>query len=120
MSLREVPTVDDGITERSVSPDGSVIVVVYQPGNGTRYTVVFTDLRNLSNPFLGVGQWLVNVLGVGAMQSYSNGYLAYDYVQEKLRCGVADAVVLAELIGRELGRKYVTCEEYKLKNADVA
>jgi hypothetical protein len=104
-----------------LSEEGVVRVVDYQPGNGTRYTLIITRVHE--SQALGIlgfpedeGCYHVYLMGVGTLLLSPYGLLHWNYVREKLHCGVADAVVLAEFLGHLLGRPHVTCEQY-LKNA---
>lgn len=87
---------------KSMIPCGNATVVEYQPGNGSRYHLVVTNLRE-------VGAGLVVALmteGHGTCMTVmpGAGYLAASYVREKLKVGLGDSVVLAELIAHLTGR----------------
>ena len=89
---------------------GSVTVLEYQPGNGTRYILQITA-PNPSNPttrYVGLeGCYLVALVNYGACMTVADtgGYLSPGYVAEKLKIGAGDALVLAEIIAKHTGRK---------------
>ena len=92
-------------------------VLEYQPGNGCRYTVVFTPIVS---PTIA-GRWGLaadapTLVSIKASTSGSacalfagegGGFLSPRYVQEKLR-GLTDeeAELLAEVLGYMLGRAF--------------
>lgn len=83
---------------------GPVTVVEYQPGNGSRYEVHFTDMGAFNHE---VPRWTVSLLTVGsgtAMTLAEKGYLDPSYVAEKLKVGMPDAIVLTQLISHVTGR----------------
>lgn len=112
--LRTKPSVPDGITfDQSVE---NVRLVEYQPGNGTRYQLAFTQLSALSGApnLLGCQEacWVVSYLNQERCAILAPaGFLHFTYVAQKFGCGASDAIVLAELIGFILGRAAVPCEE---------
>lgn len=92
-----------------------VTVVEYQPGNGTRYHLHITDLREgldqappAVNAYAGHGAWYVALYteGHGTCMTVADtgGYLSPSYVAEKLKVSPGDARVLAEIIARYTGR----------------
>ena len=84
---------------------GPVTVVEYQPGNGSRYEVHFTDMGAFNMD--GNPRWTVSLLTVGsgtAMTLAEKGYLDPSYVAEKLKVGMPDAIVLTQLISHVTGR----------------
>lgn len=116
LDTRTKKSVADSIV--SDLPRGSCNVpvryVIAEPGNGTRYSLVFTDLKG-SDEVGEQGGWLVtwiNSLDLKAMVVTDNGgFLDWRYVMKKMRASIADAVCLAEIIGHCTGREYETCEE---------
>lgn len=92
---------------------GNVTMFEYQPGNGTRYFVHITDLRDMANapptiPGHGYPIYTVGLYteGHGTCMTIQadRGYLASSYVAEKLKVGLGDASVLAEVIAHFTGR----------------
>jgi hypothetical protein len=106
-------------------PKGSVIgpvrFVDYQPGNGTRYNLVFTNINGTDEVGNNNG-WLVTWLNshdLKAMVVTDSGQLLhFSYVMEKMRACASDAVCLAEIIGYCTGRSYITCEEFEALKED--
>jgi len=86
-------------------------VMEYQPGNGSRYVIMFTRVPPAACEGVGCmrGSWLV-ALPDGAGQGHcavfaGSGYLDPSYVAEKLHLGNRDdALVLTEIIGHVLSR----------------
>lgn len=113
MDLRTKPLTDSFVEMEDCA---DTTVVNYQPGNGSRYTIVVTRIThpkackvlNFSDSAV-----VVNVLGMGSMVIATHGYLTYGYVQQKLKCSLSDAIVLAEVIGHLTGREAMSCEEYE-------
>ena len=61
--------------------------------------------------------WLVTHMGGAPMTSMvvtdnGGGLLHHEYVREKLKVSMCDAVVLAELIGHVVGREYIPSKEF--------
>lgn len=122
LEVRTKKTIEEGIRNREIIQGTEV--VVYAPGNGSIYTVTFTNLSGLSpevNDRFGLGPdstgWLVTHVGYSPMPSMivtdnQGGLLHWEYVREKLKISAADAVVLAELIGFVTGRTYVLSDEF--------
>lgn len=132
--IRTKATVEEGIVfnEADSLNYGKVRIVEYQPGNGTRYVLVITRVAEpATSPEkrdkLGTGgevaTYLVAKLNAGAGTAMLVGgvkhFLHYSSVQEKLKVGISDAVVLAELIGTLLGMPYMTCEEFEAREAET-
>ncbi|MCK9567478.1 hypothetical protein M0R72_00850 [Candidatus Pacearchaeota archaeon] len=113
LDIRTLPTIDAGITEFR-KEDREVMFVSYSPQNGTLYNLIFTDIKG-SDEVGEQGGWLVtwiNSHDLKAMVVTDNGgFLAWQYVMEKMRASISDAVCLAEIIGHCTGREYDTCEE---------
>ena len=64
----------------------------WQPGNGTRYDLILTNLK---------GHWLITWLrfgGSGGPSLLFSGYLHYTYVMEKMSVGIADAVAILKFL----------------------
>jgi hypothetical protein len=121
LELRTKESVRAGV--QNESSYGQTTIVEYVPGNGSLYLMSFTDLSEfspLAKDRLGLGE-----SGSGVLVSYLNQtpirtmvvidgkqLLHWQYVQEKLSLHIADAVVLAELIGLLSERPFITCEEF--------
>jgi hypothetical protein len=93
----------------------------YQPGNGTRYALLFTRLDATKLPeacegTLGPGRsgWMITWVTKGKTMILSDTgrFVHYNYIAEKLDVGVADAICLAEFIGHVLGRPSTRSEEF--------
>lgn len=124
--IRTKTTVQEGIVLDQETGYPYTRVVEYQPGNGTRYVLVITrvatptsckEVRNV----LGTGDerdtFLVAKLNAGQGTAMLVGgidhFLHYGLVQEKLRVGISDAVVLAELLGNLLNLPHFTREQFE-------
>lgn len=94
---------------------GNTTVIEFQPGNSTRYLIHLTDLRELdrapesiNNTKTEDGCYVVCLMteGHGTCMTVmpGAGYLASGYVREKLKVGLGDSVVIAELIAHLTGR----------------
>ena len=120
--LRTNPSVDGGISLESRAGDGTR-TVVYQPGNGTRYVLVITDLSELpgeAKAELGHGGNVPGLFMITRMVRWGGksmlvaGPIHWKEVREaKLATGVSDAVVLAEVIGYLTGFKAMSCQEFE-------
>jgi hypothetical protein len=121
MELRTKATVAEGITKQSEAEGARF--VEYQPGNGTRYVLVLTELGRLGPEACtacGLGRegtgvlvsWVNGFRAPSMVVPSDGGYLAPNYVERKLNSSMADAVVLAELIGTLLGCEFMSCEDY--------
>jgi hypothetical protein len=79
--------------------------VNYQPGNGTAYRFLFQRLLRGSSPAKWLfgehfGGFLVTFMPSFSYHTFAfsdGSYLAPHYVKEKVGCGIADAIVLAEV-----------------------
>ena len=110
---------------------GNVTLVEYQPGNGTRYGVTFVYVpKDIAGPeaprsYINAPCWIVSLADMNcAMEVAESGNLLHwGYVAEKLSnrrrhpMGPADAVPLAELIGRITGRPVVSSAEQEQRDA---
>jgi hypothetical protein len=111
LDVRTKTTVEEGLDTFEDKP-ARVMMVDYQPGNGTRYCLSIVDTSSFSsgvNFWLGFegNGWVVTDLNAHrSMMVNSGGYLSAGYVAEKLKCCAADAYVLAELLGKLLGRDH--------------
>jgi len=89
---------------KSVQANGQSTTIEYQPGNGTRYRVILIDNTKTLD-----GCYIVALMteGHGTCMTVmpGGGYLSAGYVREKLKVGLGDAVVLAELIAHLTGRR---------------
>ena len=110
--LRTEPDVESGI--KVSEKDGNVWLVAYEPGNGTRYSVVLASLESLEKAgyVLGGSTVLVHVTNFGRGFVLPEGRIHHHFVQERLRCSIFDAVVLGELLGHLFGEDCVTVEEF--------
>lgn len=88
------------------------LIVDWQPGNGTRYALLIVDLGKLS----GVDEcsdWQVTWTTKRKTMFLSNSsFVHYNYVKEKLECGISDAICIAEAIGHMLDLPATGCEEF--------
>lgn len=92
--------------------DGDNLAVDWQPGNGTRYALLFVKLGKLAK-FDECGDWQVTwVTKRKTMFVRETSLVHYSYVQEKLECGISDAICIAEAIGHILGIESTTCEDF--------
>jgi hypothetical protein len=92
---------------------GDQKAVDWQPGNGTRYALLFVELRDEIAGFDEANSWQVTWLSRRKTMFISSGSLVhYSYVQEKLSCGMADAICIAEAIGHILGLKSTRSEDF--------
>ena len=112
--LRTKPDVASGILVDEGA--GDVRIVTYEPGNGTRYSVVLTNLGGLrkADYVLGPGSaTLAYVSNHGRAIVLERGRaIDYHRVQEVMRCSIFDAVVLAELLGHLTGVEHTTVEGF--------
>jgi hypothetical protein len=116
--LRTKPSIRDGIS--SDLTNGGIRAVEYQPGNGSRYSLVLSDLsfmpttsRAVKPPNGTVLVWCANFGKGWLTENYGSAPVHFTSVREKLGCSITDAVVLAELIGYLLSRPYVSAEDFK-------
>lgn len=121
--LRTKETVQDGIIDFKFGDDGGrgqslVRYVEYEPGNGTKYRLLFTNISGVKLEEVkerrGVRSgWVVTNLS--SMRSIivtdTNEPLHFNYVTEQFKCGLADGICLAEIIGHCTQRSYYTSEE---------
>ena len=121
LDLRTKPTVQAGIVLLDK-------VVVYEPGNGTRYTMLITEVSKF-----GFSDTARDALGLGTMSGgfvvawphlpyqtliYTAGsYLAPNWMRNKVGCTLADAVVLCELLAYLTDCQAMSCEEYQKEYA---
>jgi len=109
--LRTEPNVESGIKVNDT--DGSVRLIAYEPGNGTRYSVVLACLESLKKAeYVLGGSILIHVTNFGRGFILPEGKIHHHFVQEKLRCSIFDAVVLAELLGYLLETDCTTMEQF--------
>lgn len=112
--LRTKPDVGSGllVDERS---EGSRLVS-YEPGNETRYSLVLTALSTFRKARYVLGTeaaTLVYVSNYGRSMILPEGETIHHHViQEKMRCSVFDAVVLAELLGHLTDEKCTTVDSF--------
>lgn len=140
-NLRTKPSVKASIMSEASSASGTVRVVDYQPGNGTRYVVLFSMLKRndsddlfrcslpegglslLGLPESGDDARFVQVTlfgGLGrSMIVGASPIIHWHYVYEKLGVSELDAVVLAELIGFVCQLECVSCEQYEAERDEL-
>lgn len=95
-----------------VARDGDSLAVDWQPGNGTRYALLMVDLGRLANT-AECGDWQITWTTKRMTMFISNSsFIHYNYVKEKLGCGISDAICIAEAIGHMLGLSATSCEEF--------
>ena len=111
--------IKEGIIEET-QWDPLVRYFVYEPGNGTRYPLLFTPLDYLNPQATGAGSGagytLVSLCwGPKDIRSYAfknTGFLHWDKVRKELKLnGIPDAIVLAEFIALQLGREAMSVQE---------
>lgn len=105
--MRTKPDVASGV--RSDTGPGTVRSVAYEPGNGTRYAVVLSEVPPAHGVRAGTLVWVRNY---GRGFQLEDGPVDYLSVMRELRCSVFDAVVLAELIGWAMSRPATSVEEF--------
>lgn len=120
-SLRTNPTVQDGITHAEASEHFNLIE--YQPGNGTRYVVLISDVgtqlseRGLNLLGTSRGSVMVQLLSdlsnPRAMTIGVGDWLDPQWISERLHVNMADAVVLGELLGTFLHYPHMTCAQWE-------
>lgn len=95
-------TIPEGI--KSTLACGQSITIEYQPGNGSRYRLILIDNTKTED-----GCYVVALMteGNGTCMTVmpGAGYLSAGYVREKLKVGLGDSVVLAEIIAHLTGRR---------------
>jgi len=117
MELRTKP-IEESISKNICAP-GGVRFVEFCPGNGTRYQLVIVPLTSKAMAgAIGASTerctYLVSKVNgkTAVMTVGGSDFIHYNYVMEKLGCGLPDAVVIAELLGYLLGIRHVSCEEF--------
>ena len=104
---RTKATVKDGIVFDcwDCNRSDAVRYICYQPGNGTKYFLCIIDTEcekpevNINIGFGNSSGYIIVDLNNGRSMTLGNcsSFIAANYVMEKLRCGISDAYVLAEL-----------------------
>lgn len=85
----------------------------YQPGNGTRYDLLFVKLKGEIPDEVGGSEWMVTwVWKRSILLCNSHQYLDVSYVAEKFKTNVADAICLAEIIGHIIKCPSTTCYDF--------
>lgn len=113
-SLRQTKSVHRGIKRAMPSGPGSTFYD-YQPGNGTRYALLFTYLTGGPGTDIEPGSNLVTDLNSGRSSLFApSGFLAPGYVSEKLGMSEADGAVVAEFIGHVMKRDAWSPDQYVL------
>lgn len=112
--LRTKASVQDGV--KHFESDGCSSVLDYQPGNGTRYTLLISTIPGEGGrKVLGCepGSRLAFVQNYGkAVFLPSGAPVQHEDVRKALGCSAVDAVVLAEVLGTLLGEEHTSCDEY--------
>lgn len=118
IEVRTKKTVEEGIVNFGLGDrqrESVIQYVEYEPGNGTRYRLLIANVNGTGMDEIdsSKGGWVVtNLNSMRSMVVTDNaGLLHFNYVMEKLQCGIADGVCLAEIIGHCTNRPYVTSEE---------
>ncbi len=101
----------------SMSVDGRVKHVIWQPGNGSRYFITFLFFDDDAGAFEGAPKNYALVLhGTPGMQiraypftTHTHKTVAWTYVQQKLTSNMVDASELARVIGTVLERPVMLC-----------
>jgi hypothetical protein len=120
MSLRTLPTIEAGIVHREDLPGRTFIE--YQPGDGTRYSLIFTDLQDFEKVSYHLGCQDDSVLvtlvnfSMSMVVAKNNGFLSWRYVHEKMgdskaSLTQASAFTLAEIIAHMTGREATTPQQ---------
>lgn len=125
---RTKASVKDGIVLRIECPgsegypwDRSTTLIQYEPGNGTRYVVLFVSLSDIGpagkDAIGGVEDdaWLATLMShpnKPSMVISKIDFLHWSYAREKFGSITAgDAMVLAELIGTVVGCEFSSAKE---------
>lgn len=111
--LRTKPLVE-AITKEIVL-GARVLVAEYQPGDGTRYELLFTEVGDAVSG--GTDAVIVTLINFPHAPSMSvekrGGFLAPSYVAEKLGVGDSSSVTLAEVIAHFVGLEAYTPDRYR-------
>lgn len=127
MELRTKPIADSFVSDEH---NGPVHTAIYEPGDGTRYVAVVTELTghlpsSHSCPkvreHLGIpsGGYLVFIEGYGTIVLARRGFLHWSRLQGSLKCSERTAVILGELVGTMIDRPFVSCEMYLSDRAEA-
>ena len=87
----------------------STVVVHYEPGNATRYVILFTRVEEHTGKLLGCsgGAWVMNVMNLQEVTPLvipdSRGHLAPSYVMEKTGLREGDVGPVLDVIRDRLG-----------------
>lgn len=85
---------------------GKVTLLTHEPGNATRYELLFVELPKDLNEQLNFAEsstalqvsWINQQGNAGSSMLISNDqFLHFSYVMEKMKCGPADANVIADM-----------------------
>jgi len=98
----------DTYIRKKVSQNG-ITVIDYQPGNGSRYELMFGHMPNLEDPD-GPHTFFcarVNAGGGEVVLHSINSYCHFTYVSEKMRIGDEDAKAIAHVINTVNLRDYL-------------
>lgn len=113
MELRSKPIADAIL--KNVPCVGATRVVEYQPGDGTRYELVFSDVGG--GCCGSANAVLVTVVNFPRSPSMlverDHGFLSPTYVAEKMGVSAPSAITLAEVIAHFTGREAYSPEEYR-------
>lgn len=107
---------EDSIVRRE-SRDGQTFIEA-EPGDSTRYCLVFTSLVDTASKAScgGTGYVLVNEVAdccrIRSMIVPKDGFVHFNDVEDRMGYGTASAITVAELIAHVVGCKCVTREEF--------
>jgi len=87
--------------------------LTWQPGNGTRYDIILTQLAvdtygQKAGTWMVVGPWTDRARVM--FLTPDGGFLAYNYVGEKMGIGPHDASVVAMMVAPHIGREAITLD----------
>ena len=94
---------------RTKVSDNGITVIDYQPGNGSRYELMFGHMPNLEDPDGPHLFFCARINGAGGevVRHSINNYCHFTYVAEKMRIGDEDAKAIAHVINTVNLRDYL-------------
>lgn len=113
LSIREKKTIKEGIlVDKQARLSESSRYIEYAPGNGTLYKLLLIPTDALEIPGAPPQSYHVIWLTAGGSSS-SRGFsigkrgsgMHYSYIEEKLKVGISDAIVIGELLEYLFGLK---------------
>ncbi len=97
---------------KTIEDIGKQKYVDWQPGNGTRYALLFTRI-NARVMMDASNDWQITWLSKRKTMFISdNSFVYHGYVAEKMGVCEADAICIAEAIGHILGLKSARAEDF--------